>query len=110
MNDAAYYLTFLITTAAVGLLLMAIRHRVASRRLPVESALRIYTAGAVALGLVSGLGSLPLLAALFRRVGIAQDFGHAGIAFVAAFIFNLLLGVALAGIGRIALTWKPLTW
>jgi hypothetical protein len=69
----------------------------------------LFTVGAILAGFVSGLPIYYGVRWVLNTIGYRVNVGH-GEVLVAAPIFNLILGLGLAMVGRMLLQWRPIKW
>jgi hypothetical protein len=108
MADFLYYSTFIITVGLVAIAASATRSAI-NRGGDGKSCVRRFTVYAIAAGLVSGIPIFYGAAWLFDTIGYRVNFGH-GEALIAAPIFNFILGIVGAAVGRALLDWRPINW
>ena len=75
----------------------------------VKVSLNRFSAVAVVAGLVSGFPLLYSLLWLLESAGHRVNVGH-GEGLIAALLLNFVVGLLLAGVGRIFLQWRPIKW
>ncbi len=109
MADVAFYLSFAFNVLLATGTYFMLRGSVKSNRVGNAKAKWIYSAVAVAGGVLCGVVFFPAMVALFRLIGVPVAYGHGEI-IVAAIVFNLLLSLLLVLVGRILLGWQPLSW
>ncbi|MFZ5724315.1 MAG: hypothetical protein ACOY33_11725 [Pseudomonadota bacterium] len=107
MEDAAFYISLIANFIYAGAMLTALLPRVRAGEISEASAKAIYGYAVTVVGLLCGAAAFPALVYLFRWADMPQSLGH-GEVVVAALTLNFLLGVLMAGVGRIVLGWKPL--
>lgn len=108
MADFLYYSTFIVTVGLVTIAALAARSAI-KKGGDWTSCVRRFTVAAIVAGLVSGLLIFYGVVWLFDTTGHRVNFGH-GEALIAAPIFNFILGIAGAAIGRMMLSWRPIKW
>ena len=111
MADVPFYLPFAITLLACTALFVICRRRLRAAPSRSCSAATLFTIGAPAIGLLSGVVALPAFTngfLLLGWIGAEAPYGH-GEALIAAPAFNAALGTILAPLGRIFLPWRPIS-
>lgn len=108
MADFLYYSTFIVTVGLVTIAASVARSAI-NKGGNGKSCMRRFTVCAIAAGLVSGIPIFYGAAWLFDTIGYHVNFGH-GEALIAAPIFNFILGIVGAAIGRMLLDWRPVNW
>jgi len=109
MEDAAYYLSFLVTFSLCLFLVVILRNKYKSGKVSCQKAKMIYSFSALFLGLFSGTVIFHSLAWLFNLSGYSASYGHGEILFAAIF-FNTLLSLFLLAVGRVVIGWQKQTW
>jgi hypothetical protein len=108
MTDFIYYSTFAVTVGLALAAFVAARTAVAKGADLTSSSNRLALA-AIASGLFSGMPYFQGAIWIAHAAGYSVHTGH-GLALVAAALFNALLGLALAALGRMVLRWQPVKW
>lgn len=106
MAELPYWLSFLFTFTGAACLLMWISGRVRRSHVSLSRGKNWFSGLVFLIGLAAGLVGYPLMVRGFQFLGIDVDTGHAGIAYVAAGFFNLVLAVLLVLVGRVIIAWE----
>jgi hypothetical protein len=108
MADFLYYSTFAVAAGLAMAALLAARSAIA-KGADITKVSNRFAFAAIVSGLFSGIPYFLGAMSFARWAGYTADTGHGEI-LIAAALFNGLLGVALAALGRMMLRWQPLRW
>ena len=108
MTDFIYYSTFAVT-GALALAAFLVARTAIAKGADITPSSNRFAFAAVASGLFSGIPYFLGAIWAVRSAGYIVYTGH-GLALIAAALFNALLGLALAALGRMVLRWRPIRW
>ncbi|TFW28254.1 hypothetical protein [Massilia horti] len=108
MDELIYISTYVINFCLCAIAFAVTRSTIAAGG-DLKVSMNRFAAVAVAVGLISGIPLLFIILWLFESAGLHVNVGH-GEGLVATPLFNFVMGLLLAGLGRILLGWQTIRW
>jgi hypothetical protein len=108
MDEIIYICTYVINFCVCAIAFVGARSTIAAGG-DVRASMNRFTAVAVVVGVISGFPLLFSIFWLFESAGRHVNAGH-GEGLIAAPLFNFVMGLLLAGLGRILLRWRAIKW
>lgn len=108
MDELIYIASYVINLCACAIACLRARSAIAAGG-DIKTNVNRFTALAVAAGLISGFPLLLGIFWVFERAGYPVSLGH-GEGLVAAPLLDFVLGLLMAGLGRMLLRWRAIHW
>jgi len=108
MEDVALILTNLLNLSLIFLLALYFRRKIKLKLLNQKKAKWLYVFSALATTLLTSSIALVGFVSLFNTLGVAQEFGHPGMAL--GIVLSFFIGIIIIPAGIIVINWSPIKW